>query len=120
MADKKISLKIAIDGEAEFKQQLQSINSQLKTLGTESKKLDAIYADNANSYEALSAKVNMLGERYELVGEKVATLKSALSAADAALEKHKSETDELYAAQMRAQDAYDSAADKTEELKKNP
>ena len=118
MADKKISLKIAIDGEAEFKQQLQSINSQLKTLGTESKKLDAIYADNANSYEALSAKVNMLGERYELVGEKVATLKSALSAADAALEKHKSETDELYAAQMRAQDAYDSAADKTEELKK--
>ena len=117
-AEKKISLKIAIDGEAEYKRQLRSINDEYKTFVSESKKLDAMYAGNLNTYDALVSKGKLLAEQYELIGDKTELLRDALQSANSALERHRSETEALYEKQMKAQNAYDAAAEKTDELKR--
>ena len=95
-AEKKISLKIAIDGEAEYKRQLRSINDEYKTFISESKKLDAMYAGNLNTYDALVSKGKLLAEQYELIGDKTELLRDALQSANSALERHRSETEALY------------------------
>lgn len=117
-SNKKVSLDIAIDGEAKYKQALQSLNSQLKTLGTESKKLSAIYSGEANTYDALIAKSKLLAAQQDALTNKISTLKETLAAANTALEKHRSQTESLRSAQQAAQKAYDSAAEKTDELQK--
>ena len=117
-SNKKVSLDIAIDGEAKYKQALQSLNSQLKTLGTESKKLSAIYSGEANTYDALIAKSKLLAAQQDALTNKISTLKETLTAANTALEKHRSQTESLRSAQQAAQKAYDSAAEKTDELQK--
>lgn len=119
MADKSVRLKLAIDGEAEYKSALQKINAETKTLGTESKKLEAQFADSANTYDALVAKKKLLSEQYEKTAEKIEVLEKALKASNDALKKHTSETADLEAAQKKAQAAYDGAADKTDELKRS-
>lgn len=116
MADKKISYRIAIDGEAEYKRALQSLNSELKTLGTESKKLSAIYAGESNTYDALAAKSKNLANQQEALTEKITKLKDVLKKAESSLQEHKSRTAELEAAQKKANDAYNNATEKTEEL----
>lgn len=117
-SNKKVSLDIAIDGEAKYKQALQSLNSQLKTLGTESKKLSAIYSGEANTYDALIAKSKLLAAQQDALTNKISALKETLTAANTALEKHRSQTESLRSAQQAAQKAYDSAAEKTDELQK--
>lgn len=118
MADKKISLKIAIDGEAEYKTALRNLNAELKTLGTESKKLSAIYAGESNTYDALIAKSKNLADQQSALTEKLETLKGVLSKANTSLQEHKERTQELEAAQKKANDAYNNATEKTEELTK--
>ena len=117
-SNKKVSLDIAIDGEAKYKQALQSLNSQLKTLGTESKKLSAIYSGEANTYDALIAKSKLFAAQQDALTNKISALKETLTAANTALEKHRSQTESLRSAQQAAQKAYDSAAEKTDELQK--
>lgn len=118
MADKKISYRIAIDGEAEYKTALRNLNAELKTLGTESKKLSAIYAGESNTYDALIAKSKNLADQQSALTEKLETLKGVLSKANASLQEHKARTQELEAAQKKANDAYNNATEKTEELTK--
>lgn len=118
MADKKISYRIAIDGEAEYKTALRNLNAELKTLGTESKKLSAIYAGESNTYDALIAKSKNLADQQSALTEKLETLKGVLSKANTSLQEHKARTQELEAAQKKANDAYNNATEKTEELTK--
>lgn len=118
MADKKISYRIAIDGEAEYKTALRNLNAELKTLGTESKKLSAIYAGESNTYDALIAKSKNLADQQSALTEKLETLKGVLSKANASLQEHKARTQELEATQKKANDAYNNATEKTEELTK--
>lgn len=118
MADKKISYRIAIDGEAEYKTALRNLNAELKTLGTESKKLSAIYAGESNTYDALIAKSKNLTDQQSALTEKLETLKGVLSKANTSLQEHKARTQELEAAQKKANDAYNNATEKTEELTK--
>lgn len=54
-----IGPRIGIDGEAEFRKQLNNINTSLRTLGTEMQKVVSEFAENANA-EALIAKNQVL------------------------------------------------------------
>ena len=116
MADKKISYKISIDGEAEYKRALQSLNSELKTLGTESNKLSALFSGEANTYDALIAKSKNYSEQQDALSKKLEKLKDVLKLTNDSLAAHKDRTEELRAAQQKAQSAYDNAEKKTEEL----
>ncbi len=84
MANKKIGLDIAINGESQYRQALQALNKELKTLGTEAKKLQAVYAEDANSYDALLAKSKNLGARYDEITNKTDELRKAITASQEA------------------------------------
>ena len=78
MADKIISIKLILDKEKEFKSSLQQIGSEMKLLTAEAKKLQAQYAEEANTYDALAAKSKNLGAQYDELTKKLETQKKAL------------------------------------------
>lgn len=52
----KITTFVGIEGEREYKKALEEMGREMRMLASEGKKLEAVYADNANSLEALRAK----------------------------------------------------------------
>lgn len=84
MAVRNITTRIALDGEQEFKQQMTSVNSELKTLKTEMKLVDSEFKGQANTLEALTEKDRILRKEIEQQQEKVKALeKAVLDAAEA-------------------------------------
>lgn len=81
-----IGPKIGIDGEAQFKKQITSINSSLKVLGSEMKMVTAEFGKNAQSEEALT-------KQNEILTKKTDELKKMLKLQTEQLEKHQQETD---------------------------
>lgn len=66
-----IGIGFALDGEKEFKTGIREINSELKLLNSQSKLVEAQYASNANSLEALTAKHELLSKQMEAGQKKV-------------------------------------------------
>lgn len=78
MATRTIATKLAVEGEAAYKASLKNINSELGTLKSELKLVESEFAGQANSYEALSAKGEVLSKMYDAQEGKVSKLKEAL------------------------------------------
>lgn len=73
-----IGPKIGIDGEKEFRQQLNDINTTLKTLGTEMKKVSSEFQENGNSQEALRKKNEVLNKTIDEQKKKLEMVQKAL------------------------------------------
>ena len=56
MAERQISTRFKIEGEAEYKNAVKGINNELKTLSSEMAKTQSEFQTQANSYEALAKK----------------------------------------------------------------
>jgi phage-related protein len=69
---------ISLDGEKEFRQAVSGINSDMKVLASEMKKVTAEFSVNNGSIEALSAKDEILNKQLDKQKEKVEALKLAL------------------------------------------
>lgn len=78
-----IGPKIGIDGEAEFRRQIQNINQQLKTLGSESKAVIAAFEGMEDSEEAIGARTGVLNRQIEAQERKLAELRKGLDASAA-------------------------------------
>lgn len=115
---KDIKVQIAIDQEAQFKRSLQQIGGEFKALSAEAKKLQAIYAEDANSYTAISAKLKNLGEQYEKLTEKLNEQKNALENQKNLQQLYESQTEGLKRAAAEAANAYNTAAEKTKDLER--
>lgn len=76
-----IGPKIGIDGEKEFRNALNNMSQQLKTLGSEMKAVTSAFEDNANSQEALSAQANVLNKQIDVQVKRIAELEKGLQAA---------------------------------------
>lgn len=76
-----IGPRIGLDGESEFRKQLNNINTELKTLDTEMQKVTSEFADNANGQEALISKNKVLNSSIETQNKKLEAAKKALSEA---------------------------------------
>ena len=76
-----IGPKIGMDGEAEFRKQLSNINTSLKTLDTELKKVASEFQDNAESQDALISKNKVLAKTLDAEKKKIDEVKKALEAA---------------------------------------
>lgn len=79
MAVRTISTKLAVEGEAEYKQKIASCNSELKTLKSSLALVQSEYKNNANSMEALAAKGEALNAMQTAQAKKVAELEKALA-----------------------------------------
>ena len=81
MATRTISTRLAIEGEAEYKQKISEVNQTLKTLGSELALVEAKYKEQANTTEALYAKAEVLGQSYARQAQKVKLVQEGLEAA---------------------------------------
>ena len=93
MATRTISTSIKLDGEAEFKKQMSSVNSELKTLRTEMAYSEEAFKGQANTMEALTAKDKLLRKEIEQQEEKVRALEKAVSDASEAYGDNDKRTD---------------------------
>ena len=73
-----IGPKIGIDGEKEFRQNLNSISQQLKTLGTEMKAVTSAFDANDQSQENLSSQSQILTEQMALQEKRIEEIGKAL------------------------------------------
>lgn len=73
-----IGPKIGIDGESEFRSQINQITTQLKTLGTEMQVVTSEFGKNQNSEEALTAKNKVLSKEIEAQKSKLDQLNTGL------------------------------------------
>ena len=76
---RKISARVELDGEREYKQALQELNTGNRTLASEMKKLQAEYKGNAESTEFLTKKGDLLERQLLQQKEKVQTLRDAVN-----------------------------------------
>lgn len=81
MAGPNINTKIKFDGEKEYKQAINEINSALGVLNSEMRKTSAEFKSNAESVEALSAKNDVLERKLSTQQDKVAQIREALQKA---------------------------------------
>lgn len=94
MAVRTISTSIKLDGEQEFKKQMSSVNSELKTLKSDMALVTAEFKDNANSLDALTAKGRVLQQQYAQQAEKVKALEKAVADASDAYGEADKRTDD--------------------------
>src|SRR5699024_3621539 len=73
-----IGPKIGIDGEREFRQSINQITTEMKTLSTEMKVVTSEFADNADSQQALTRKNEVLSKQVETQTKKLSLLSDGL------------------------------------------
>lgn len=93
MATRVISTRLAVDGEAEFKKQMSSVNGELRNLKTEMQLTDAQFKGQANTLDYLTQKDKLLRAEVEQQTEKVRALETALEDATTAYGEADSRTD---------------------------
>ena len=93
MAVRTITTQLALDGEKEFKREMSEANSQLKTLRTETQKLEEEFRGQANTTEYLTRKSSLLRDEIAQQDEKVRALRGALEDAAAAYGETDKRTD---------------------------
>lgn len=122
MAVRTISTKLAIIGEAEYRDKIKSVNDELKTFDSELKLVESQFKGQANSMEALTAKGGALQNVYDKQAEKVGELRGALDNAKEAQAAYNGQIDavkgKLSAAEAELNDLKNSTGDTTEEQKK--
>lgn len=121
MATRTISTKLAIDGEAQYKQAITNINSNLKMLSSELKLAESNFKGNQNSMEALSAKGKALQDVFAKQKTKVSELEAALANAKKAQNEHSNSISEaknkISATESQLEKLKSSTGDTTEEEK---
>lgn len=70
-----IGPRIGIDGEAEFRKNLNNINQQLRTLGAEMKAVTSAFTDSDDAQKALTAQAEVLTRQIGLQETKLAELR---------------------------------------------
>lgn len=73
-----IGPRIGIDGEKEFRKELQDINQQLRTLGSEMKAVTSAFDENTDSQEALAAQAQVLNRQIDTQKQKLSQLEKGL------------------------------------------
>lgn len=92
-----IATKVSIEGEKAYKSAITNINLALKTLKTEMTAVTATFKGNANSQEALSAKLNTLVNTLAKQREKIETLNKAIQSGKAAQQQWASQIEKTKA-----------------------
>lgn len=87
--EKKIGAGISLDGEKEFRQAVNAINSDLNVLKSEMELVTSEFADNKNSIEALTAKQKLFEKQIESQKDKISEYEKMLKQTKSALEENK-------------------------------
>ena len=111
MAERKITTKIELTGEAQYKQALSSLSSSLKLYNSELSILKTKYKDAQNSTEYLTQKGNLLNKVQQTQSERIKVLKNALDSAKKAQETYNQKIEEAALKVEEAQKEIDKLKD---------
>ena len=78
MSTRSVKARVALDGEAEYKQAISELNAGNRTLASEMKKLQAEFKGNTDSVEFLTKKGELLERQLLQQKDKVETLRQAV------------------------------------------
>jgi len=95
LARRTISTRLAIDGEAQYKQAVSAINAELRKHASALDLVKSQYSTNANSMEALRAKQRALTDLQATQTNKVNELNAAYKNAQAAVDVYRGKKEEL-------------------------
>lgn len=84
MAGTDVNVKIGIDGEAEFKKQINECNNSIKTMGTEVAKVTSAFIGNERSAEALKSANKALTDQFDALNKKADIQRARLAELDKA------------------------------------
>lgn len=122
MSNFNIGIGLALDGEKEFRTGIKEVNSELRLLASQSKLVEAQYASNANSLEALTAKHDLLVKQLEAEEKKVKLNSTQLEAWQGVSQRAEERVNELKQKLADAQEEMDkmktSSGATSEELEK--
>jgi len=93
-----IATKVTIEGEKQYTSALKNINSELQLLQSQMKTTTAQYQNNANSQEALNAKLKVLNESYVKQQEKINLLNEAIAKGRTAQEQWRAQIEKTNSA----------------------
>ena len=111
-----MGIKLAAEGEKQFKQDLAEINKSFQVLRSEMKLVVSQFDKNDNSVEALTARNETLNKQIDAQKDKIATLKSALDNAAASFGENDKRTQ---AWQIKLNNAEAALNGMERDLKKN-
>lgn len=119
-----IGPRISIKGDSEFKQQLNSINNQLKEYGSEVKKIDSEEKANGATKETQAKKLKALQGQYDAQSKKLKLYQSQLKKQEKVVAENKAKLDALKNSQsastseiQKAERAYNASVDSVSKLK---
>lgn len=122
MAKRTISTRYAVDGEAQYKQAITAINTELKKQASALDLVQSQYKTNANSIDALQSKQKALADLQSVQANKIkelnAAYKNAQGAVDAYRDKKDALTQKIEANEAALEKLKNTEGDTTEEQKK--
>ena len=125
MANHVIGAEIRLEGEKDFKRAVSSINTDLKLMGSELKKVESEYKGNENSLSALTAKSEQFNKIAEEQRKKVEILQTAVeksrakyTAAGENVEKYRKELSDAQGELDRLKNSEDATTDEVQEQEK--
>ncbi len=122
MAKRTISTRLAIEGEAQYKQAITAINAELRNHKSALDLVNSQYKGNANSMEALQSKQKALSDLQSTQTGKIEKLKAAYqnaqTAVDAYSDKKEELTQKIEANEAALENLKNAEGDTTEEQKK--
>lgn len=118
-----IGVKIGVDGAAQFKSSLKSVDTELKSLSSEMKAATAEFKGNESSQDAVAKKADILARTFDTAQKKVELLSkeydkqsreldNLASALETAIKENGENSDEA----QKAQQAYDKQKDAVNKL----
>ena len=107
MATRTITTRLAIEGEAEFRQQIKNCNSEISAMKSQLAAVTSEYRNNANSLEALTAKSKAYGDLQQAQIKKIEQLKAALENAQKAQQEQAKKVEETSKQLEASNDALD-------------
>lgn len=104
-----VSIRLGVDGEAEFRSALSGINSQIKNLNSEMKTIVTSMNGMDNAEEKVAQQTNVLGRTMDATKQKINTLSAEYDRQKAKLNQLGTELDQLQNAQNRDEAAITKA-----------
>ncbi len=117
MAERNISTRLVLEGEKEYRAQIKQLNAELKTLNSEMKLVESASKGQANTVEALTAKIRVLSEQITKQNQILAAEKAALDQAKRLQEQYAAAADNARAKMAALADSTDEAGRETDEYR---
>lgn len=117
MSERNISTRLVLEGEKEYRAQIKQLNAELKTLNSEMKLVESASKGQANTVEALTAKIRVLSEQITKQNQILTAEKAALDQAKRLQEQYAAAADSARAKMAALADSTDEAGRETDEYR---